>query len=275
MCVIALFTERYHVILKVLCLTGFDWAPFFTLLFYNDAKHRDKLPPANERLCFYTCLSFCSQGGVSRPRPRPRGVSMARPGECLPRGVSKAQAWGGVYPSMDWGKHHPDGVTEVKSGKERAVRVLLECILVYFLLILKVKIKTNKGDRVLLEYTYMPTNNNNLKSNGSGRICHLCRVSIDYGEKFNYSFVFFRFRSEPVHENEEYMSAEEVPGPYRLPIIGSAWKYIPFSKYTDYRSSIPSTSTYPWLGTDYRSSIPSTSTYPWLGSHYRSSIITG
>ena len=50
------------------------------------------------RLCFYTYLSFCSQGvwfpgpglrgclprGVSRPRPRPRGVSRPRPMGCIP-----------------------------------------------------------------------------------------------------------------------------------------------------------------------------------------------
>ena len=37
------------------------------------------------RLCFYTCLSFCPQGGMSRPRPRGEfggsgwGVSRPRP----------------------------------------------------------------------------------------------------------------------------------------------------------------------------------------------------
>ena len=65
------------------------------------------------RLCFYTCLSFCSQQGVSRPRsgggdggvcsggcPGPGGVC---PRGCPGPGGVQAQAWG-VYPSMHWGR---------------------------------------------------------------------------------------------------------------------------------------------------------------------------
>ena len=52
------------------------------------------LPPANKRLrrlCFYTCLLFCSRGGVSRSTPR--GVSRPTPG-----GVSRPTPGAGAGP---------------------------------------------------------------------------------------------------------------------------------------------------------------------------------
>ena len=81
--------------------------------------------PSLRRLCFYTCLSFCSQErGVSRPRLRGRlgglpggclgpgpeggwGLPGPRPGRGLPGpgrdgGVSRPRPRG-VYPSMHWG----------------------------------------------------------------------------------------------------------------------------------------------------------------------------
>ena len=72
-----------------------------------------------QRLCFYTCQSFCSQVGCPGPGlggSLPRGVS--RPGGC-------PGPWG-VYPSMHWGRHHPPS----RRPLQRMVRILLECILV-------------------------------------------------------------------------------------------------------------------------------------------------
>ena len=73
------------------------------------------------RLCFYTCLSLCSQGegwidpdpgggwGSSWgcPGPHPRGVSRPTPGGVRPmsRGSrSRGSRSRGVYPSMHWGR---------------------------------------------------------------------------------------------------------------------------------------------------------------------------
>ena len=82
------------------------------------------------RLCFYTCLWFCSQGGVSVSVP---GVSPSGGGSLegslswgvsvwgsLSRGVS---VWGGLCPGG--GLCHGDP----PYGNERAVRILLKCIL--------------------------------------------------------------------------------------------------------------------------------------------------
>ena len=66
------------------------------------------LPPANEvvgRLCFYTCLLFCSQGGWYP------SMHCRSPGP-HPGGKLRDLAWGGGlqahtrgYPSMHWGRH--------------------------------------------------------------------------------------------------------------------------------------------------------------------------
>ena len=86
-------------ILKTMTITSNDrsfdcptvlFSDIFTLLF---------LPSANEvaeRLCFYTCLSFCSQGGVQAQAHGGclPGGSRPRPGGCLGPGPGVE----GVYP---------------------------------------------------------------------------------------------------------------------------------------------------------------------------------
>ena len=145
------------------------------------------------RLCFYTCLWFCSQGEeggvvsqhalqVSRPTTggKLRGLAWGGSPGPHPGGKLRGQAWeglrptlrrgswgvgpggspgphlggspaphpggvyfsgphswgspgphpGGGYPTMHWGRHHP--LPPSRWLLLRAVRILLECILVYF-----------------------------------------------------------------------------------------------------------------------------------------------
>ena len=96
------------------------------------------------RLCFYTCLSFCSRGEVSRPRPGggclPRGCPGPGPGGSLPGGSVQAQAQGCPGPGLGGVQAQVQGVcipacTEADTPPSRRlllrmVRILLECILV-------------------------------------------------------------------------------------------------------------------------------------------------
>ena len=86
------------------------------------------------RLCFYTCLSFCSQQEVSRPRPGGGdgggllgGVS--RPRGCLPKGVPRPRGCPG--PGLGGVSQH--ALRQTPPSRRlllRTVRILLECILV-------------------------------------------------------------------------------------------------------------------------------------------------
>ena len=78
-------------------------------------------PPANEvagRLCFYSCLWFCSQGGRVPGQVPPRAGTPPR--RCTPLG--RYTPPGQVHPSP--------GNASSDTVNKRAVRVPLECILV-------------------------------------------------------------------------------------------------------------------------------------------------
>ena len=91
------------------------------LIFSIFTAHKRSL----RRLCFYTCLSFCPHwgggGGVCG-----RGVCMAG-GHVWQGGVCGGGcAWqGGMHATHAAPRHH-----EIRSVNTRAVRILLECILV-------------------------------------------------------------------------------------------------------------------------------------------------
>ena len=76
------------------------------------------------RLCFYTCVWFCSQGGVSgQGEPLPNGE--LPPGPDTPPGMETP--CGMETPP---GSRPPRGSRRLHTVNERPVRILLECILV-------------------------------------------------------------------------------------------------------------------------------------------------
>ena len=90
------------------------------------------------RLYFYTCLSFCSQGGVPAP------------GVCSHRGVPGP---GGVVPTH--GGSAPRGClveTPLRRLLLQTVRVLLECILVFIVSTDSRCDNNNAMGKILLEY---------------------------------------------------------------------------------------------------------------------------
>ena len=86
------------------------------------------LPPANE-VCegyVFTRVYHSVPGGVSRPRPRVEVKESGQGGSRPTPGGIQVHTWGVVYPSMHWGRTPPS-----RQLLLRAVRILLECILVY------------------------------------------------------------------------------------------------------------------------------------------------
>ena len=90
--------------LRIICKTIYSLINKWKLT--NKLKYLSwLLPPANEvagRLCFYTCLWFCSQGGVAdTPRQTPPWAYTHLPSACWDRPPSRyygIQA-GGTYPT--------------------------------------------------------------------------------------------------------------------------------------------------------------------------------
>ena len=138
-----------------------------TVAFVKQSKDCPFLQSANEvaeRLCFYTCLSFCSQGGASMAGVCMAGDTCVARGACMVgdvhgrgRGMHGQRLhawWGHVY----WGGVHGRGVCQAGEAcmagvvwqgasmarghvwqghawqvirpLQRTVRILLECILV-------------------------------------------------------------------------------------------------------------------------------------------------
>ena len=75
-----------------------------------------------QRLCFYTCQSFCSQGGGG-DNPPGRHTPLGRHPQ-----AGTPHPWAGTpRPGTPPGQTHPSPVMV----NQRAVRILLECILVH------------------------------------------------------------------------------------------------------------------------------------------------
>ena len=83
-----------------------------------------------QRLCFYTCQSFCSQGGGGDNPPPPGRYPPGQvhpPGQAPPRQVHPTPGQAPPRPGTPPGQTHPSPVMV----NQRAVRILLECILVH------------------------------------------------------------------------------------------------------------------------------------------------
>ena len=107
------------------------------------------LPSATKlrRLCFYTCLSFCSQGGglpqcmLGHHPPPPRAGT---PWEQTPprSGTPREQTPPGTHTPPDQ-EHSPEQATppprEQRRLLLRTVRILLECILVGYFFNLRIR----------------------------------------------------------------------------------------------------------------------------------------
>ena len=107
-----------------------------------------------QRLCFYTCLSFCSQGGGSASVH----VGMP-PWPCFPRDQALCP-WDQAHPSRT---RHPPGTRHTPPGPGtppgtrhpprrlllRTVRILLECILVFTMSCVRVYDDKDLGDATL------------------------------------------------------------------------------------------------------------------------------
>ena len=92
---------------------------------YNSNKYRFITAHKRtlQRLCFYTCQSFCSQGGL---HPGGGGVCIQGEGGLHPwRDICIRGSWADPLPP-------PSDRTLRDRVNKRAVRIILKCILVFF-----------------------------------------------------------------------------------------------------------------------------------------------